>query len=111
LLQPVPASQANGALQALDRGLSERAGIPKPRDTSLPNLGKIQLAAVNDSRRHFDTVSGRLRVYVTARWRQTQSDPLLARIALRSDVAGVQEHLLAVATNSASPDETRKSCL
>jgi putative membrane-bound dehydrogenase-like protein len=111
LLQSVPASQTSAALTALDRGLSERAGVVKPKDTSLPNLGKVQSPSPKTANREYSQVTDPLRIDIAGRWGQSKSDPLLARIALRANVPGVQSHLLAVATNAARPEEERRATL
>ena len=99
-------------LEALNQGLSERAGAPKPPDTALyADVGKIHRPAVDHSQREYAPVSGALRAYVAARWKEAPSDPLRARLALRANVAGVEEHLLAVAADSKRSEEERKAAL
>ncbi|HYM11914.1 MAG TPA: PVC-type heme-binding CxxCH protein [Bryobacterales bacterium] len=112
LLRPVPSAETNAALEALNRGLSERAGVPKPKDTALfVDVARIQRPASEAARREYAPVSGALRAYVAARWRESESDPLRARVALRAGVPGVEEHLLTLAAASARSEEQRRAAL
>ena len=112
LLQAVPAPHSEAALQALERGLSERAGAQKPKDTSLfVESAKVQLQSAQEARRDYAPVTGTLRTEIDAMWRKAPSDPLLARIALRADVPGIEEHLLRMARDAARPETERKSSL
>ena len=99
LLSPVPANQMNAVLEALDQGLSERAGTPKLVDTALfADAGKALVQ--NGVGREYAPVTGALRTYVAARWQESKADPLRARLALRANVPGVEEYLIAQATAS-----------
>jgi putative heme-binding domain-containing protein len=112
LLQTVPRPQTTTALEALNQGLSERAGIPKPKDTALfADVAKIQRPASDAAQREYAPVNGSLQIYVAARWGEAKSDPLRARLALHANVSGVEKHLLAVATASGRSDDERKAVL
>src|SRR5205823_3470856 len=107
---PVPASQMNAALAALDQGLSERAGIPKPPDKALyADVGSIQPSSSADRKREYAPVNDPLRAYVAARWRESKSDPLRCRLALRANVSGAEEHLSALAAAFAHSEKERKA--
>src|SRR6202011_4533642 len=100
LLAAVPTNQMNAVLEALDQGLSERAGTPTLVDTALfADAGKALVQ--NGAGREYVPVTGALRTYVAARWQESKADPLRARLALRANVPGVEEHLIAQATASA----------
>src|SRR5437764_6796684 len=100
LLSPVPAKQMNAVLEALDQGLSERAGTPKLVDTALfADAGKALVQ--NGVGREYAAVNRPLWTYVSARWQESKSDPLRARVALRANVPGVEEYLIAQKTPSA----------
>jgi putative heme-binding domain-containing protein len=112
LVNTVPAAQNNAALAALDQGLSERAGQPKPADTALyAGVGRIERPRPEDSRRSYAPVGGSLSTYIAARWQESKSDPLRARLALRANVAGVEDHLLAVVQSASAPEAERKDLL
>src|SRR2546426_297278 len=112
LLQPVPVSQTNAALAALDQGLSERAGVLKPPDKALyADVGNVKRSPSGDVKREYASVNGQLRTYIAARWQESKSDPLRGRLALRANVSGVEEHLAALATASAHSEEERKAAL
>ena len=60
----------NVALEALNQGLSERAGTPKPVDTAFfANAGKAQAEMHGRHGVTYAPVTGALRTYVAARWR------------------------------------------
>jgi putative membrane-bound dehydrogenase-like protein len=107
LLQPVPSAGLTSALTALNQGLSERTGVPKPKDTALyANLGEIHTSASQSTRREYALVSGRLDDYIAACWRESKSDPLRASLALRANVPGVEANLLSlIATPETSENE------
>ena len=64
-----------------------------------------------ESKREYAPVSSGLKNYVASRWQQSKSDPSRARVALRVNVPGVEEHLVAIATAAARPEEERKEAL
>jgi putative membrane-bound dehydrogenase-like protein len=103
LLESVPAAHLVAAHQNLRQGLSERA-------VGLQTIGQGELfsnqAAGGDSEparamRDFEPVSGRLREYVVALWRQTPGDPLKVELALR---AGVDDARTALAARAFEAD-------
>ncbi len=111
LLQPVPASQNDAALAALDQGLSERAGASRPPDKALyADVGRMKRSPSSDLTREYAPVNGPLRASIEAAWQGSKSDPLRARLAVRANVPGVEDHLAAVAMASTSEAE-RKAAL
>lgn len=111
LLRAAPAAHLNAALAALDQGLSERSGAPAARDTALySDLGKIQRQppAAIESKRQFAPLPPELRDTIAERWRESPSDSLRARLALRAQVAGAEAHLLAVAAATSGSEGDRK---
>jgi putative heme-binding domain-containing protein len=76
----------------------------------LVDVARIERPAAG-AQREYAPVTGPLRAYVAARWQESKSDPLRARVALRANVSGVEEHLLALATASAHSEDDRKAAL
>lgn len=111
LLRSAPETRTETALKALNQGLSERAGVPKPQETALyATLGKAERRPDQSPQREFAPIGGGLRSYIAARWYENQSDALRARLALRANVPGVEDHLLAVATGT-GPESERVTAL
>ena len=112
LLSPVPPNRRNAVLEALNQGLSERSGAPKPVDTAFfADAGKLQTAAKDDAQREYAPVTDGLRTYVAARWQESKSEPLRARLALRANVPGVGEYLIAQTAGPAHSEEERIAAL
>jgi putative heme-binding domain-containing protein len=109
---PVPPNRIDAVLAALNQGLGERSGTPKPVDTAFfANVGKAQAAATQPAQREYAAVTGALQTYVAARWQESKSDPLRARVAMRANIPGVEEYLLARATASAHSEPERTAAL
>src|SRR5262249_13897719 len=103
LLKAAPTAESTAVLAALEQGLSERAGVPKPPDTALfVDAAKTQRPQQQTALREYAPVTGPLRTHVASLWTQSKSDPLRARLALRANVPGVEEHLIAHATDEAA---------
>lgn len=112
LLQIVPQDHSNAALMSLDQGLSERSGVPKPQDTALySDLGMTQRPTPSGQMRQYAPLTSQLRAYVAARWRDSMSDPLRARLALRANVVGVEANLVKIATGPTNQEQDRKAAL
>jgi putative membrane-bound dehydrogenase-like protein len=112
LLNSVPAAHLTAALESLEQGLGERAGILKPRDTALyVDLGRINRSETAVPAREFAPVAGPLRTYIAALWQKSPGDALTARLALRANIAGVEEHLVSVVASANSPEHQRLSAL
>jgi putative membrane-bound dehydrogenase-like protein len=112
LLQGVADTHRITALNALDQGLSERAGLPKPADTALyADIGQIRKPAADPAGRSFAPVTGSLLKYISELWRRSPEDTLTARLALRATVPGVETRLLSVAQDSTRSEADRTSAL
>jgi putative heme-binding domain-containing protein len=111
LLKAAPPSASNAVLEALNRGLSERAGVPKPPD----NAFFIETARVErppqTALREYAPVSGALRAHIAALWTEAKSDPLRAQLALRANVPDVEESLMAQAAGAQRSEDERKAAL
>src|SRR5262249_41255444 len=112
LLNAAAPSELYEVLEALNQGLSERAGTPKPPDNALfGEAAKVQRPQPETALREYAPVTGALRTRVSALWTQAKSDSLREKLALRGNVPGVEEYLVAQATGTGHAQDERKAAL
>ena len=70
---PVPPNRIDAVLAALNQGLGERSGTPKPVDTAFfANVSKAQAQVSDRAQREYAPVTGALQTYVSARWQEVE---------------------------------------
>lgn len=92
LLAAAPAHHRTGMLQALNQGLSERAGTPAAEDTGVfrqfQTVGEISTAK---PAREYELVKGALLKAISAEWKGDPGNALSARLAIRAGVQGAMQ--------------------